>query len=184
LSVSFPAQNFSVSGIIKDSQNGETIIRATVFLKKSGKAAFSNQYGFYSLTAPSGNDTIVFSYVGYKTVRQPILLNVNTTINIMFTQEETTLEEVEITTKGGNENVKSTQMSSIQMDMNEIKKIPAFMGEVDILKSIQLLPGIKNAGDGNTGFYVRGGGPDQNLILLDEANIYNASHLLGFFFGV
>lgn len=177
----FVAQNFSVSGNVKDARNGETIAGATVFLKKAGKAAFTNPYGFYSLTAPAGTDTIIFTYIGYGTVKQVINLDKNINLNISFSQEETSLEEVEVVAKGANENVKNTQMSSVQLDMTEIKKIPAFMGEVDILKTIQLLPGVKNAGDGNTGFYVRGGGPDQNLILLDEANIYNASHLLGFF---
>lgn len=176
----FP-QNFSISGSIKDARNGETIIGATVLILETNKGTTTNQYGFYSLTAPKGVYTLVFSYIGFKTYTQTLVLNSNTSINIAFRETETDLEEVEITAKGGNQNVKSTQMGVVQLDMAEIKKVPAFMGEVDILKTIQLLPGIKNAGDGNTGFYVRGGGPDQNLILLDEANIYNASHLLGFF---
>lgn len=175
------SQNFTVSGFVKDRANGETIIGATVYIKKSGKTAFSNAYGFYSLTSLSGNDTLIFSYIGYKTVVYEVNLNKNLTYNVSLSPAENNLEEVEVTSKGRNENVKNTQMGSIQLDMSEIKKIPAFMGEVDLLKTIQLLPGIKNSGDGNTGFYVRGGGPDQNLILLDEANIYNASHLLGFF---
>ncbi len=123
----------------------------------------------------------MFTYIGYKTIKQEIKLSQDITLNISFTQSETDLEEVEVSTTKTDENVKSTQMGVVQLEMSEIKKIPAFMGEVDVLKTIQLLPGIKNAGDGNTGFYVRGGGPDQNLILLDGANIYNASHLLGFF---
>lgn len=175
------SQNYSINGTIKDAKNGETVIGATIFLKENGKSTSSNQYGFYSLSAPKGKYTLVFSYVGFKTIEQSIDLNQNLNLNVSFTASETNLDEVEITSKGSNQNVKSTQMGVVQLDMNEIKKIPAFMGEVDILKTIQLLPGIKNAGDGNTGFYVRGGGPDQNLILLDEANIYNASHLLGFF---
>lgn len=175
------AQNFSIRGIIKDAANGETIIGATIYLKQVNKATTTNAYGFYSLTAPAGNDTLVFSYVGYKTIFQPIVLDKELTYNLSFQPAENNLEEVEISTNAPDRNVKNTQMSSVQLDMAEIKKVPAFMGEVDLLKTIQLLPGVKNAGDGNTGFYVRGGGPDQNLILLDEANIYNASHLLGFF---
>lgn len=175
------AQNFTISGTIKDAQNGETVVGATVFLKELNKAASTNQYGFYSITGPKGNYTIVFSYLGYKTITQEIDLNKNVNLSVSFSTAETNLSEVEVTTKAGNENVKNTQMSAVNLDMTEIKKIPAFMGEVDILKTIQLLPGVKNAGDGNTGFYVRGGGPDQNLILLDEAPIYNASHLMGFF---
>ncbi|MCC6371094.1 MAG: TonB-dependent receptor [Bacteroidia bacterium] len=175
------AQNFSINGSIKDAKNGETIIGATILIKETGKGTNSNQYGFYSISAPKGKYTLVFSYIGFQTVEKTIELTKNTSINISFSEAETTLDEVEISTKAANQNVKSSQMSVVQLDMAEIKKIPAFMGEVDILKTIQLLPGIKNAGDGNTGFYVRGGGPDQNLILLDEANVYNASHLLGFF---
>jgi hypothetical protein len=175
------SQNCSISGSISDKKSGETIIGATVLVKETGKGTVSNSYGFFSLSLPKGNYTLVFSYIGFKTYTQQIELNQNMIINVSFTELENNLDEVEVTTKGGNENVQSTQMGVVKLDMAEIKKIPAFMGEVDILKTIQLLPGIKNAGDGNTGFYVRGGGPDQNLILLDEANVYNASHLLGFF---
>ncbi len=175
------SQNFSISGSVKDGKNGETVIGATIYLKEINKTASTNQYGFYSITAPKGKYTLSISYLGYKTVSQEIDLQNNITTNVSFSPAETNLDEIEISAKGGNENVKTTQMSAVTLDMTEIKKIPAFMGEVDILKTIQLLPGVKNAGDGNTGFYVRGGGPDQNLILLDEAPIYNASHLMGFF---
>ena len=179
--INVSSQNFSISGTISDKKSGETIIGATILVKETGKGTVSNSYGFYSLSLPKGNYTLIFSYINFKTYTQQIELKQNALINVSFTELENNLDEVEVTTKGGNENVKSTQMGVVKLDMAEIKKIPAFMGEVDILKTIQLLPGIKNAGDGNTGFYVRGGGPDQNLILLDEANVYNASHLLGFF---
>jgi hypothetical protein len=175
------AQNFSISGTVKDAKNGETVIGVTLYLKEVNKVASSNQYGFYSISAPAGKYTLIATYLGYKTIQQQIELNKNIQYNISFSASENNLDEVEVTTKAGDENVKNTQMSAVNLDMTEIKKIPAFMGEVDILKTIQLLPGVKNAGDGNTGFYVRGGGPDQNLILLDEAPIYNASHLMGFF---
>jgi hypothetical protein len=175
------SQNFSISGTVKDGSNGETVIGATVFLKEINKVTSTNQYGFYSLSVPRGKYTLIISYLAHKTITQEIDLQKNTSVNISFSPAETNLEEIEVSTKGGNENVKTSQMSAVTLDMAEIKKIPAFMGEVDILKTIQLLPGVKNAGDGNTGFYVRGGGPDQNLILLDEAPIYNASHLMGFF---
>ena len=114
---------------------------------------------------------LVCQLVGYRTFTKTIDLNANITLNVKLSSNEKQLEEIEITAKGNEENVKSTQMSAVNLDMAEIKKIPAFMGEVDVLKTIQLLPGVKNAGDGNSGFYVRGGGPDQNLILLDEANV-------------
>ncbi|MBL7922498.1 MAG: TonB-dependent receptor [Bacteroidia bacterium] len=181
IAVSALSQNFSVGGSVKDASNGETVIGATIFLKEVNKVVSTNQYGFFSLSAPKGKYTLIISYIGYKTITREIDLDKNTTLNISFSPAETQLNEVEVSTKAADQNVKNTQMSSVQLDMAEIKKIPAFMGEVDILKTIQLLPGVKNAGDGNTGFYVRGGGPDQNLILLDEAPIYNASHLLGFF---
>ncbi|PBQ33831.1 TonB-dependent receptor [Sphingobacteriaceae bacterium] len=175
------SQNFSVSGNIKDATNGDTLVGATIFLKEINSSTNSDLNGFFSLNAPKGLYTLVFSFTGYKTITQQLSLDHDITLNMSFVRAETDLEEVEINTKHTDQNVKSTQMGVVQLDMAEIKKIPAFMGEVDILKTIQLLPGIKNAGDGNTGFYVRGGGPDQNLILLDGANIYNASHLLGFF---
>jgi hypothetical protein len=123
----------------------------------------------------------VFTLLGYQTYTQTISLQKNLTISPNLSVAEEQLGEVEVTTDKPDQNVKSSQMSSINLDMGEIKKIPAFMGEVDVLKTIQLIPGVKSAGDGNSGFYVRGGGPDQNLILLDEAPVYNASHLMGFF---
>ncbi len=175
------AQNFTIGGNITDASNGELAIGTTVLIKELNKATSANQYGFYSITAPKGQYTLVFSYLGYQSVSKTVVLDKNTTLHVAIQAIENQLGEVEVFTKGSDENVKSSQMSSVNLDMAEIRKIPSFMGEVDILKTIQLIPGVKSAGDGNTGFYVRGGGPDQNLILLDEANIYNASHLLGFF---
>jgi hypothetical protein len=179
--VSIYSQNFSINGTVTDGSSGETIIGASILLKPRNSVVSTNPYGQFSVSAPAGTYSLLISYIGFKTVTQEVNLNKNTTINVALALGENNLNEVEITTKGGNENIKNSQMSAIQLDMAEIKKIPAFMGEVDILKTIQLLPGVKNAGDGNSGFYVRGGGPDQNLILLDEAPIYNASHLFGFF---
>ncbi len=175
------AQNFSVSGTITDEENGETLIGAAIQLMPTKIIATTNQYGFYSLTAPMGTYTLVVSYSAYKLQSHVLRLTSTQVLNFSLSSLQTNLAEVEVSTIGTNENIKNSQMSSVQLDMAEIKKIPAFMGEVDVLKTIQLLPGVKNAGDGNTGFYVRGGGPDQNLILLDEAPIYNASHLMGFF---
>ncbi len=175
------AQNFSLSGTIKDASNGETLAGATVLIKGTTKAVASNPYGFYSLNTQAGAYTVVVSFIGYRTFEKTVHLNSNVTQHFALSAEDTELEEIEISARNEALNVESTQMSAIQLQMAEIKKIPAFMGEVDIMRTIQLLPGVKSAGDGNTGFYVRGGGPDQNLILLDEAPIYNASHLLGFF---
>ena len=175
------SQNHVISGSVKDSQNGETVVGAIVQLKSTPRNTFSNPYGFYSLTAAAGTYTLMISYSGYRNFEKVLRLDRDIQLNVSLSPSELDLEEVEVSATATDKNVKSTQMGVVQLDMAEIKKIPAFMGEVDILKTIQLLPGVKNAGDGNTGFYVRGGGPDQNLILLDEANIYNASHLLGFF---
>ncbi|MBS1637507.1 MAG: TonB-dependent receptor [Bacteroidetes bacterium] len=175
------AQNFTISGYVKDSRNGESAIGANVYVKELMKGASTNVYGFYSLTLPAGTYTLQCSYVGFQTFSKVIELNKNLSEQISLLPEETTLNEVEVVSEKTDQNVQSTQMSSVQLDVAQIKKLPAFMGEVDILKTIQLIPGVKSAGDGNTGFYVRGGGPDQNLILLDEATIYNASHLMGFF---
>lgn len=181
LSSKLAAQNFSISGSVSDASNGESLIGAVVYLKENKKASSTNQYGFYSINSTKGNYILICQLVGYSTFTAAIELTSNQSLNIKMSTPEKQLAEVEVSAKGNTENIKSTQMSAVNLDMAEIKKIPAFMGEVDILKTIQLLPGVKNAGDGNTGFYVRGGGPDQNLILLDEANVYNASHLMGFF---
>ncbi|HEY1038011.1 MAG TPA: TonB-dependent receptor, partial [Bacteroidia bacterium] len=178
--ISFFAQKFTISGTVKDKTNGETAIGANVYLKETTIGAATNVYGFYSINAEKGTYILVCSYLGYEVFEKEITLDKNQTINISLQPAAVTTEEVVINAKA-DDNVKSTQMSSVQMDIQQIKKLPAFMGEVDVLKTIQLIPGVKSAGDGQTGFYVRGGGPDQNLILLDEAVVYNASHLMGFF---
>lgn len=166
---------------MKDKSNGESAIGASVYVKESMQGVSTNVYGFFSLTLPQGKYTLVCSYVGYINYVDTIDLTHNISRTISLIPQGRDLNEIEIVAEKKDENIQSTQMSSIQMDVAQIKKLPAFMGEVDILKSIQLIPGVKSAGDGNSGFYVRGGGPDQNLILLDEATVYNAAHLLGFF---
>lgn len=172
---------YTISGYVKDKSNGENTPGTTVLIKELNQATLANIYGFYSITVPKGEYTIVFTYLGYEPFTQKINLEKNATLNVNLTPSDNQLSEVEISTDKPDQNISSSQMSAVNLDMGEIKKIPAFMGEVDVLKTIQLLPGVKSAGDGNSGFYVRGGGPDQNLILLDEATVYNASHLMGFF---
>lgn len=142
-SIRISAQNHSLSGSVKDASNGETIIGATVFLPELNKSVSTNAYGFFSLSAPSGKYTLICSYTGYKTITQQVDLSTDMSLNISFTPAETNLEEVEISTKGSNENVKSTQMGVVQLDMAEIKKIPAFMGEVDILKPFSFYQVLK-----------------------------------------
>ena len=175
------SQNVTISGTIKDSQSGETLIGATVFVKELKIGASTNVYGFYSLTIPAGEYTIVCSYVGYKDFLEQIKLNESITLNKELTGSDVVISEFKVEAEKGDKNTKGTQMGTVELDVEQIKNLPAFMGEVDVLKTIQLLPGVQSSGEGNSGFYVRGGGPDQNLIMLDEAVVYNAAHLFGFF---
>ncbi len=174
-------KSFTISGYVKDASNGEYSIGANVYIKELLKGTNTNQYGFYSITVDKGTYHLVVSYIGYQDFIREIVLDKDIHLNVDMKMEVITTQEVEVVSEKSDKNVTSTSVGAVKMDMQEIKKIPAFMGEVDILKTIQLLPGVKSAGEGNTGFYVRGGGPDQNLILLDEAVVYNAAHLFGFF---
>lgn len=181
LAFSSSAQNFTISGTIKEKKTGELAIGATIYIKELKKGTATNNYGFYSITVPKGHYTLICMYLGYNTYTDSFDLSANKTLDIALTQTGVEMQEVVVSGERPDVNVKSSQMGQVTLDMKQIKRLPAFMGEVDILKTIQLLPGVKSAGDGQTGFYVRGGGPDQNLILLDEAVVYNASHLMGFF---
>ena len=176
-----PAGRYTISGFIKDSLNGETLIGATITVKGQTKGISSNQYGFYSITLNAGNYLLACSYIGY----QPKLVEIKLDHDRQFNFEVLPLvilsEEVVVTTKKRDANVKNAQMGKFTLPIEQIKSIPAFLGEVDLLKTIQLLPGVRNAGEGSAGIYVRGGGPDQNLILLDDAPVYNTGHLFGFF---
>ena len=174
------SQNFTLSGYVKDEQTGETLIGVNVYNTASvAQGASTNTYGFYSLTLPKGKYKIKVSYVGYADKEFEVDLSADMQKNIAIT-EGVVMQEVVITADPKDKNVSSTQMGTVTMPMENIKKMPALMGEVDILKSIQLLPGVK-AMEGSSGFYVRGGGVDQNLVLLDEAVVYNPGHMLGFF---
>jgi len=175
------SQNFTISGTIKEKKTGELAIGATIYIKELKKGANTNNYGFYSITLPKGNYTLICMYLGYNTLSDTIALNKDIVHDISLVQTGIEMQEIVVSGERPDQNIKSSQMSTVTLDMKQIKSLPAFMGEVDILKTIQLLPGVKSAGDGQSGFYVRGGGPDQNLILLDEAVVYNASHLMGFF---
>lgn len=175
-------KNYTISGTVKDAATGETLIGATIKLQElQQNGAATNAYGFFSLTAPVGDYTLMASYIGYQTITQPISLNKNSLVNIILTSDNN-LKEVVITDDSRKyENIESPQMGLTRLDLSQISNVPVIFGEKDVLKTIQLLPGVKSTGDGNTGFYVRGGASDQNLILLDEAVVYNASHLFGFF---
>jgi hypothetical protein len=172
-------EKYTLSGIIKTREKGETIIGASVKLGNTG--TLSNEYGFYSITLPKGTYTLEISAIGMQAKTEEIVLNKNIALNVFLENEPKDLEVVTVTATGKGRSLGSPQMGVERLTIAEVKTIPVLLGERDILKTIQLLPGIKSAGDGNSGFYVRGGGADQNLILLDEAPVYNASHLMGFF---
>ena len=183
-SVTATAQKrFTLSGSVRDAATGETLIGATVKIQgTAGNAgATTNAYGFYAVTAAEGTYTLTVSYISYKSVVKTIVLNQNISFNADL-QAGAELQEVVV--RAGdrkNDNVRSPQMGVEKLDMKLLDNIPVLFGEKDVLKTIQLLPGVKSGGEGNTGFFVRGGASDQNLILLDEATVYNSSHLLGFF---
>ena len=172
---------YTVSGYVKDAKNGEALIGVIIHKKNSQIGTSTNVYGFYSLTLPKGQDTIVFSFIGYKTIYMPVDLNANKTLSLEMPEESKELEEVIVSSEKEDKNVKSMEMSVAKLDIKQIQKMPALLGEVDIIKSIQLLPGVTTVGEGASGFNVRGGNIDQNLVLMDEAPVYNSSHLFGFF---
>ncbi|HET8859490.1 TonB-dependent receptor [Marivirga sp.] len=176
------AQNFTVSGYVKDAGSGEVLIGATVVDKNNpSNGMATNIYGYYSFELPSGDHILKVSYVGYSTEEVKINVSENITLNINLEEETSRLNEVVVSATRNDENVSSVKMSTEKLQIERIKSIPALFGEVDIIKSLQLLPGVSTAGEGTSGMFVRGGSSDQNLILLDEATVYNASHLFGFF---
>lgn len=178
---SLAEDKFTLSGYVKDASSGESLPGATVGLLELKKGVNANNYGFYSISVPKGNYQVKVSYLGYETQLISINLDKNTQLNIELLPKNMTSKEIVIKDVRKDENVKSTEMGMHQLSMEAVKKLPVIMGEVDVLKSLQLLPGVSSAGEGQSGFYVRGGGPDQNLILLDEAVVYNTGHLFGFF---
>lgn len=171
----------TLSGYLKDKASGEALIGATVYIPQLKTGVVSNPYGFYSVTVPQGSYSIIFTYIGYQPQSPVINLDQSKELNVHLEEDTRQLAEVVVTSEKKNRNVESLQMSMEKVQVKMIKKLPSFMGEVDIIKSITLLPGIQNGGEGSSGLYVRGGGPDENLMILDEAPVYNASHLLGFF---
>ena len=172
---------FTLSGYAKDSLSGETLIAASITVKGQTRGINSNQYGFYSMTLPAGVYQISCSFVGYESKEVEIDLKSNREFNFELSPRIKLSEEIVISSKRRDANVKNSQMGQIDLTINAIKSVPVIFGEVDILKTVQLLPGVSNAGEGNSGIYVRGGGPDQNLIMLDDAVVYNTGHLFGFF---
>ena len=177
----FAQKNHTISGYIKDAKNGEVIPGVTVLIKETKTGTVSNEYGFYSLSAPTGQYTLVFRGIGYGEVTKQIDLSKDVVLSQELGEENQQLEAVKVEGVRSNANVKSAEMSTAKLDIKTISKIPALLGEVDLVRSIQLLPGVSTVGEGATGFNVRGGSIDQNLVLLDEAPVFNSSHLFGFF---
>lgn len=178
---SFSQNKFTLSGTITDANSNETLIGVNVIIPELKTGVTTNEYGFYSITIPNGNYTVQISYLGYQTIEERITLDKNIKNNFKLFGNETALQEVVITDNRAKTDIKKPEMSVNKLSISTIKKMPVVLGEVDVLKSILLLPGVTNAGEGASGFNVRGGGADQNLILLDEATIFNSSHVFGFF---
>ena len=172
-------KNYTISGYIKDESNGEALLGATVYAKEIAKGAVANTYGFYSLTIPEGKYTLEYTYIGFQTRIDTILLNENKRIDAEMSPTGIGMKEVAVYADRGDDNVSSTSMGTTELKMEAVKKVPTFMGEADLMKTIQLLPGVQSSGEGSSGYYVRGGGLDHNLVLLDDAVIYNAGHLFG-----
>ena len=173
-------QKFTISGYIRDSLSQETLIGATLTINETGKSIVSNQFGFYSITLPANIYQITVSSAGYEPRQIIMQLTSNVQYHFQLLQRSL-LQEVIVSSRRRDANVRSSEMGKIDLTVNQVKSLPVLFGEADILKTMQLLPGVRNAGEGNTGLYVRGGGPDQNLILLDDAIVYNTGHLFGFF---
>ncbi|MBW8522875.1 TonB-dependent receptor [Chryseobacterium chendengshani] len=181
----FAQEQRTISGTVRDGKNGELVIGATIKVEEDPTINITaNEYGFYSLSLPQGNYTVAVAYGGYENYRQTVQLDQNVKLDLILNQEKertTQIDEVIISAVKKDKNLTSAQMGTETLSIKSIEKLPVLFGEKDVLKTIQLLPGIKSNGEGSSGFSVRGGATDQNLILLDEAPVYNASHLLGFF---
>ena len=177
----FAQEKFTISGYVRDSLSRETLIGATIQAKEQSKGVSSNQYGYYALTLPKGEYAIVASFVGYFPMEKKINLQADLVIDFPLLSKSSLSQEIVISSKKRDANIKNAQMGQIDLSMSRAKSVPVIFGEVDPLKILQLYPGVSNAGEGNSGLYVRGGGPDQNLILLDDAVVYNSGHLFGFF---
>jgi hypothetical protein len=175
-----PAQKFTVSGYVEDVATGEKLIAANVFDTRSLQGAVTNTYGFFSLTLPTDSVLLEISYIGYQTQSLSLFLDKNTTLKVKL-GAAIELATVEVKANRQSRIEEEVQMSRVDVPIEQIKKVPALFGEVDVLKALQLLPGVQSGGEGQNGLYVRGGSPDQNLILLDGVPVYNVSHVLGIF---
>ncbi len=174
-------KNYTISGYIRSSETGEALIGATVQIKELNKGAMANAYGFYSISLPEGKHTVQYSYLGYISKTENNELTGNISKDVELQQASIEIVEVVIVSEATNKNIKAPEMSVVKISPKDVVSVPVIFGEQDILKTLSLMPGVKSAGEGNSGFYVRGGSADQNLIILDEAPVYSSAHLLGFF---
>lgn len=174
-------KKITIKGNVTDSDNGEELIGATILVKQKETGVVTNVYGFYSITLPKGKYTLVFSYIGYLSQEIEVSLEENKTLNVQLKEDKNELEEIVVLGEEVNQNVISLEMGVSKLEVGTIKKVPALLGEVDVIRTIQLTPGVSTVGEGASGFNVRGGNIDQNLILLDEALLFNSSHLFGLF---
>lgn len=174
-------QRATLSGYVKDAATGESLIGAGVVVTQTNTGAYTNEYGFYSMQVPTGTVSLRISYLGYAQIDTTVFIATDLRLNIDLNTKAREIKEVVIKAEREDQNVNATEMGKVELSMDKIKTLPAVFGEVDVLKTIQLLPGVQSGGEGSTGLYVRGGGPDQNLIQLDEATVYNSAHLFGFF---
>lgn len=181
LSTIVSAQKYTISGTVNEASTGEELIGASISVQGQTVGIVTNEYGFYSLTLPKGTYTFVCQYIGYAKQTKKVVLDKSTTVDWQMAENAKTFKEAVVSGKKAESRVENKKISVVKLDIKTIKEIPAVFGEVDVLKTITFLPGIQSLGEGNGGISVRGGGQDQNLILLDEAAVYNASHLLGFF---
>ncbi|WP_020530482.1 TonB-dependent receptor [Flexithrix dorotheae] len=179
--IAFSQDKYTISGYLKDASNAEELIGATVFVKEINNGVVTNPYGFYSITLPPGDYTISFSYIGYQTQSTNITLSEDISFNMELLEESTELTEVVVTAEEEDHHVKDLSIGRSEINIKEVKQLPALFGEPDIIKAVQMQPGVLIAGEGTSAFFVRGGSSDQNLILLDEAPVYDPSHFFGLF---
>lgn len=182
ISLALSAQNYTVTGVVSDTETGETLIGVSISLEnRPSYGTTTDRNGKFAITLPKGEHTLCFNYMGYDVWKQKITVTSNQKRNITMNQSTVQLDEVVITSKRADANVSDAQIGVNQMEVEQLNKLPVLMGERDVIKSLELMPGVKSAGEGSSGFFVRGGTADQNLVMLDNVSIYNASHLMGFF---